>query len=138
MIRHLTPLPASPSMAQLRDLSKARFPKLIDMNVVDVDDRPNLAVYLADDDATDPAAWRKAVAAWAPVRPTPEELAATALTDDSAAEAFIRAQLPSAVTKAKAILAAPANSDAAHTPTAAEIRIAWALEVLDLQRRYRN
>lgn len=54
--------------------------------------------------------------------------------DDDAGEAFIRAQLPARVTKAKAVIADPSGSPAW---TAMETKVILALVVLDLTKRMR-
>lgn len=89
MIRHLAPLPADHSLAQLRNAARTRFPSLIDCNTVDVDGTPNLAVYLPDGSSADPAAWQASVAAHVPVHPTPEEQAATAAGNHATIEQAI-------------------------------------------------
>lgn len=54
--------------------------------------------------------------------------------DDSSGEAFIRAQLPARVAKAKAVIADPSGSPAW---TAMETKVILALVVLDITKRMR-
>jgi hypothetical protein len=111
MRRLLAPLPATYSLAQLRQAAAARFSALIDFNTVDVNGSPNAAVYLPDGDATDPAAWQASVAAHTPTHPTPEERAA----GEAGNEVTVRDQASAALATNATFLgiASPTNAQTA-------------------------
>lgn len=90
MIRHLAPLPVPHSLLELKAAARSRFPSLIDVNLVDVDGTPNLAVYLPDGNSTDPAAWQASVAAHVPSGNTPEQQAAAEVANRATIEQQIR------------------------------------------------
>ena len=105
MKRFLTPTPANRNVGQLAQITTTRFPKAIDVNEVDVNGTPNLAVYFEDADA--PAAgaltsWRADVAAHVPTADANLTAASNLDTLRQRANAYLALPTPTAAQTAKA------------------------------------